>query len=112
MGAFFVKPASVAPIQESGPMNCEYSDWSGWTACDLDEQGQPRPTQRRTRTILVHGGTACDQPLEDVRNCNCVTSDWTYMPCSNNKRKKVRTVLSPAYGSGLPCGPLEEEEVC
>jgi len=75
---------------ECQPVDCQYSDWAMWGACDRCG-GQ----QRRTRHITAHplcGGAACRRSnVEEVTNCTricrdktfCVWSDWgDYGPCT------------------------------
>ncbi len=44
---------------------------------------------------------------------NCLLSEWSaWSACANGTRTRTRTVLTPASGGGIPCGPLTETESC
>mmetsp|Transcript_130164 Transcript_130164/g.290952 ORF Transcript_130164/g.290952 Transcript_130164/m.290952 type:complete len:1014 (-) Transcript_130164:80-3121(-) len=101
--------------QRKCPVNCQLSEWSGWTKCSKEcESG----VQLQTRSVLVkpkNGGEQCDS-AEAERPCNtqscdsdCVLEDWTgWSPCTmqcsiegyKGQQERVRKVLTPTRGQG------------
>jgi hypothetical protein len=97
--------------QKRCPVNCEMSEWSGWSKCTADCEGGVRS---RTRSLLVkpkNGGMSCNT-AEETEACNTMSCDrdcrlarWTrWTPCSvacgGGLQSKERHVLIPTRGYG------------
>jgi len=95
------------------PLDCETSDWSGWSKCDKTCGGG---VQRRNRSILNHAdreGYVCP-PLADSRPCNtaccatdCTTSPWSdwstcSKTCGTGSQRRTRTVATKSSCGGAP----------
>jgi hypothetical protein len=93
------------------PVDCDMSEWSGWSACSADCEGG---VQGRTRSVLVkpkNGGEQCNTP-EESRACNtgscdrdCRLARWTHwspcsMACGGGLQQTRRHVLRPTRGDG------------
>merc|ERR1719434_556886 len=98
------------------PINCEMSEWSGWSGCSKECGGG---AQGKTRSILVkpkNGGTECDTTLEE-QPCNtgscdrdCTLMPWTEwapcsMACGGGIQERVRDVDIPIRANGKCPGP-------
>jgi len=93
------------------PVNCDMSEWSGWSKCTADCEGG---VQGHTRSILTkpkNGGEMCNT-VEEARPCNtmscdrdCTLAPWnTWTPCSmacdGGFQERYRHVLIPTRGFG------------
>jgi len=93
------------------PVNCEMSEWSGWSKCTADCEGG---VQGHTRSILtkpMNGGDSCNT-VEEARACNtmscdrdCTLTSWVpWSPCSvacgGGFQERVKHVLIPTRGYG------------
>lgn len=101
--------------QFSCSVDCETSEWSGWSGCSSDCGGGE---QQRTRAVLTkprNGGQECDSTLE-ARACNtgscdrdCTLSDWSEWSgcstaCGGGEQQRARSVLVPIRALGkCPC---------
>jgi len=103
--------------QKKCPVDCEMSEWSGWSKCTADCEGGVRS---QTRSLLVkpkNGGISCNT-AEETEACNtmscdrdCTLAEWTpWEPCSvacgTGFQNRARHVLVPTRGFGK-C-PLED----
>jgi len=103
--------------QKKCPVDCEMSEWSGWSKCTADCEGGVRS---QTRSLLVkpkNGGISCNT-AEETEACNtmscdrdCTMAEWTpWEPCSvacgTGFQNRARHVLVPTRGFGK-C-PLED----
>jgi len=97
--------------QKKCPVDCEMSEWSGWSKCTADCEGGVRS---QTRSLIVkpkNGGTACNT-AEETEACNtmscdrdCTLTPWTaWEPCSvacgTGFQNKAKHVLIPTRGFG------------
>lgn len=105
------------------PVDCEVSDWGGWSDCD-----KPCGTGQRTRDrhIIMEphdGGKECPS-LQDVGTCNefncpidCQVSDWKSWSdctreCGGGVHTRTRDVLvQPQYG-GIGCPMTLDTQSC
>jgi hypothetical protein len=93
------------------PIDCDMSEWSGWSKCSAECGGG---LQGHTRSILVkpkNGGLSCNT-VEESRPCatrscdrNCRLSRWTdwtpcSMACDGGFKEKFRHVAIPTRGFG------------
>jgi len=93
------------------PVNCDMSEWSGWSKCTADCEGG---VQGHTRSILTkpkNGGEMCNT-VEEARPCNtmscdrdCTLSPWTSwtpcsMACDGGFQERQKHVLIPTRGFG------------
>jgi hypothetical protein len=93
------------------PINCEMSEWSGWSKCTAECGGG---LESHTRSILVkpsNGGLSCNT-VEESRPCatiscdrNCFLARWTdWSPCSTacggGFQESERHVAIPTRGKG------------
>ncbi|EQC36858.1 hypothetical protein SDRG_05688 [Saprolegnia diclina VS20] len=93
-------------------VDCDLSDWSEWSSCDLKTQ-----QQTRTRSVFqqaYNGGAACDT-LVDYQGCgSCadIVSDFTYSECdaTTGLRTGTATYLYPPQ-NGLTCN-LVVQDTC
>jgi hypothetical protein len=92
-------------------INCDMSEWSGWSKCTAECGGG---LQSHTRSILVKpksGGTPCNT-VEESRPCatfscdrNCRLGKWTpwtpcSMACGGGEHERFRNVVVPNRGFG------------
>jgi len=97
--------------QKKCPVNCEMSEWSGWSKCTADCEGGVRS---KTRSLMVkpkNGGLSCNT-AEETEACNtmscdrdCLLGRWTsWTPCSvacgGGLQSKNKHVLVPTRGFG------------
>merc|ERR1719198_1860887 len=97
--------------QKKCPVDCEMSEWSGWSKCTADCEGGVRS---RTRSLMIkpkNGGIACNT-AEETEACNtmscdrdCTLADWTdWTPCSvacgGGMQDANKHVLIPTRGFG------------
>lgn len=101
------------------PVDCELTDWSGWSGCSAECGGG---VKERTRDVLVeeaHGGEACGETTEseecNVAACDkdCVLSDWTdwgecSKACDKGSKESFRNVVEDRVGSGV-CAAEDSE---
>jgi len=93
------------------PVNCDMSEWSGWSKCTADCEGG---VQGHTRSILTkpkNGGEMCNT-VEESRPCNtmscdrdCTIAPWTSwtpcsMACDSGFQERYKHVLIPTRGFG------------
>lgn len=93
------------------PVNCDMSEWSGWSKCTADCEGG---VQGHTRSILTkpkNGGEMCNT-VEESRPCNtmscdrdCTMAPWTpwtpcSMACDGGFQEKFKHILIPTRGFG------------
>jgi len=93
------------------PVNCDMSEWSGWSKCTADCEGG---VQGHTRSILTkpkNGGEMCNT-VEESRPCNTMSCDrdcslapwnpWTpcSMACDGGFQERMKHVLIPTRGFG------------
>jgi len=93
------------------PVNCQMSEWSGFSGCSKECGGG---ANGKTRSILVkpkNGGTECDATLEEQpcntgscdRDCSLVPwTDWQpcSMACGGGIQERVRKVDIPIRANG------------
>jgi len=93
------------------PVNCDMSEWSGWSKCTAECEGG---VQGHTRSILTkprNGGQMCNT-VEETRPCNtmscdrnCAMAPWTSwtpcsMACDGGFQERFRHVMIPTRGRG------------
>jgi len=93
------------------PVNCDMSEWSGWSKCTADCEGG---VQGHTRSILTkpkNGGETCNT-VEETRPCNtmscdrdCTMAPWTpwspcSMSCDSGSQERFKHILIPTRGFG------------
>merc|ERR1719281_280441 len=107
------------------PIDCEWSQWSGWNMCD-EVCGPGKQLSRRHHQVPAeHGGAACEGPEERERACeltpcpiDCEWADWADWgmcdePCGDGFQTRGRYKATHARYGGIPCdGPLGEEQSC
>jgi hypothetical protein len=101
--------------QQSCPVDCQVSAWSGWSACSKPCGGGE---QTQTRTVVraaAHGGKACPATLQqqwcNKHSCpapvDCQLSEphWSACskPCGGGQKTLTRTVTRAAAHGGKPC---------
>lgn len=108
-------------------VDCVLSSFGDWSTCSASchSEGQPAPTQTRTRTIVTqpaYGGKSCDS-LQETRECNvdtycpidCIVNDINnsqWSTCSNCAQTRTQQVVQqPKYG-GKECPTLETQTQC
>jgi len=97
--------------QKKCPVDCEMSEWSGWSKCTADCEGGVRS---QTRSLIIkpkNGGMACNT-AEETEACNtmscdrdCTLEEWTtWSPCSVacgvGFQNRAKHVLIPTRGFG------------
>jgi len=97
--------------QKKCPVDCEMSEWSGWSKCTADCEGGVRS---RTRSLMVkpkNGGISCNT-AEETEACNTMSCDrdctlgrWTdWTPCSvacgGGMQSRAKHVMIPIRGFG------------
>jgi uncharacterized protein YegL len=93
------------------PVNCEMSEWSGWSGCTAECEGGVQAHTRSILTLPSNGGESCNT-IEESRACNtescdrdCTLADWTsWAPCSvacgGGFQERYKHVLVPIRGAG------------
>lgn len=107
---------------EPCPEDCQVGDWSEWSSCPSNCQGD----QVRTRPITspqLSGGEPCPA-LEERRACDeplcvadCLASDFSpwstcSAECGGGTQTRARTVIIPPTESGEACPELVETRTC
>ena len=97
--------------QKKCPVNCEMSEWSGWSKCTADCEGGVRS---HTRSLMVkpkNGGLSCNTN-EETEACNTMSCDrdctlarwnaWTpcSVACGGGLQSRAKHVLIPTRGYG------------
>jgi hypothetical protein len=97
--------------QRKCPVDCEMSEWSGWSKCTADCEGGVRS---KTRSLMIkpkNGGISCNT-AEETEACNTMSCDrdcrlarWTdWTPCSvacgGGLQSRAKHVLVPTRGFG------------
>jgi hypothetical protein len=97
--------------QRKCPVDCEMSEWSGWSKCTAECEGGVRS---RTRSLMVkpkNGGLSCNT-AEETEACNTMScdrdcrlarwNDWTpcSVACGGGLQSKQKHVLIPTRGFG------------
>jgi len=99
------------------PINCEVSEWSGWSACSARCGGGVRERLRTVRAQAKYDGLPCGQTSQtaacSMQACeaDCTLRDWSdWAPCSKacsgGSQSRRRVLLEAADGRGS-C-PAEE----
>ena len=105
-------------------VNCETSEWNGYTPCTKEcDTGE----QKRTRVVVTSpssGGTLCPALIEE-RKCNtqgctpvdCAVSGWAQFSecsklCGGGTRARNRVIDTQPLNGGGVCPALAEEESC
>jgi len=117
--------------------DCEFTEWSEWSACSCTCDG----TTRRTRRIKVHGsgdGKFCKGHTAETAPCNpregeqqpagcrkegetlknCLLGEWSEWsqcdaPCGKGQQTKTREIVQDASGGGKMCDdPLKFTQPC
>jgi len=99
------------------PIDCQMSDWSGWSECTAPCGGGSHERARGIITPAVHGGKPCPN-MADSGECNmdscdkdCVLSDWSgWSPCTKaclaksswrpGKQHRTKGIKEPVVGGG------------
>jgi len=104
------------------PINCDLSEWSGWTTCT---RSCGAGTSSRSRSVVAAaalGGTCAH--LGEQRPCNlvacpsdCVHSRWTPFSecsasCATGTRTRTRNILAQPVHGGKACGAKAERQSC
>jgi len=103
------------------PVDCEWEDWSEWTACSpfcAGEQGR----DRTLRVQAANGGVPCGNATE-LRDCtnlcvDCLWTEWTAwdtcsQSCNGGAQGRSRSVARTVQGGGSNCtGDSAEERNC
>jgi uncharacterized protein YegL len=102
------------------PVNCEMSEWSGWSKCTAECEGGVQAHTRSILTLPSNGGESCNT-IEESRACNtescdrdCTLAPWTaWTPCSvacgGGFQERYKHVLIPIRGGGK-CPKAEGSE--
>jgi len=124
-----------ADISCSADLDCQFGEWSEWSACTRTCDG----TKRRSRNIAVHGrgnGKWCLGSTKESSPCNpspgglapvscrpaekqdCRMSSWTPWSecdatCDGGQERRERSVTHEAAGGGQACeGSLSQTRSC
>jgi len=93
------------------PVDCEMSEWSGWSKCTRECEGGVKGRTRNIITQPEHGGLSCNTVNDEIE-CNTGTCDrdcslkrWSkWTPCSTacdgGTQEKYRRVTRPIRGKG------------
>jgi len=96
------------------PVNCEWSDWGGWSDCDRLCGGGWTHRQRQRKVLAHAGGQDCTGEPREEQSCNsdacdidCSWSPWSVSDCSatcgGGLRERARTVDVQPSGNGRLC---------
>lgn len=97
--------------QKKCEVDCQMSQWSGWSACSKDCGSGVRVQTRAIITMAKNGGASCDATQES-ESCNtgscdrdCTLQDWTdwdfcSMACGGGRTTRRKHVLVPIRGQG------------
>jgi len=97
------------------PLDCELSDWTGWSACSAYCDGG---IMDRIRPVMQHptaGGAPCET-TDDAQDCNtqscdkdCVLHDWTEWTasctkvCGGGRQMRFKHIKDHEYGEMGTC---------
>merc|ERR1719329_316149 len=84
------------------PVNCEMSEWSGWSKCTADCEGGVQGHTRSVLTKPMNGGDSCNTESCDR---DCTLTEWVpwspcSMACGGGFQDRVKHVLIPTRGFG------------
>jgi len=107
-------------------IDCDFAQWSEWSACSCEKQTQDR--RRGVETYAVCGGKLCNGDAIVSRPCSplcknlgtiaeCGYSEWTPwsgcpVTCGGGHQQRYRSVLVHSSGGGAPCDKVEEDRNC
>lgn len=107
---------STACATQACPQDCEWGQWTAWSACSKECGGGSITRTREVLAVASHGGDPCYGSSHqeagcnfDVCSVNCEWNDWdAWGPCSascnGGTRYKSRSVKAEAANGGRPCG--------
>merc|ERR1719476_773289 len=93
------------------PVNCQVSEWSGWSECSSDCSGGVRERQRDVAVHSKDGGLPCAH-TEEIDSCGfgscnvaCDLKQWDEWQacskaCGGGAQRRTRGVKTPAKGTG------------
>lgn len=119
-----VRECGTAPCKvDAPPINCELSEWGGWSICDKECGTGSQTRNRRILTSAANGGQECGA-LTDTRECNtnecpvdCELGPWSEWSlcsktCGGGEQTRTRRVVVPSANGGRDCGELVETIAC
>jgi hypothetical protein len=56
--------------EQGCPINCEMSEWGGWSGCSNECGGGTQERTRSVTTAAANGGTECVGALNEIQACN------------------------------------------
>jgi len=108
--------------EERCPLDCELSDWTGWSACSAMCDGG---VMDRIRPVVVHptsGGSPCETS-DDSQNCNvqacdkdCVLHEWTEWTagctkvCGGGRQMRFKKIKEHEYGEMGTCPTFHDSK--
>ncbi|CAJ1341966.1 unnamed protein product [Effrenium voratum] len=107
------------------PRDCQWSEWTKWTACSKNCGGGKIKRFRDVSVPRKNGGEACEGSSEQEADCNMMEcpvqcewdewSDWSACPvtCDGGVRIKTRRKKQQEHSGGVPCaGNTTEKDFC
>lgn len=107
----------------SCPIDCQVSDFTGWTECSLSCGGGEQTRTRVVDVNVAYGGTVCPA-LSELQRCNehecpvdCVLSSWTGWSgcthsCGTGSQEQFRSIEVDAAFGGVACGDTHGIRSC
>jgi len=102
------------------PVDCGTSDWSDWTECSADCEGDFMARSRNISVAPTNGGQACP-PLKETKPCtgcsgDCTLEEWSSwtrcsVACGGGFQERFKKVLEPAFGSNGTCPEENSSDV-
>jgi hypothetical protein len=95
------------------PVDCEVSQWTGWSECSAMCGGGIRTRYRQVTKMAQHGGEMCPGRNDHSDTCNpqpcqadCTLGSWSpwsscSRACNGGFHKRYRLVTKPAEGNGM-----------
>mmetsp|Transcript_102359 Transcript_102359/g.181744 ORF Transcript_102359/g.181744 Transcript_102359/m.181744 type:complete len:1274 (+) Transcript_102359:97-3918(+) len=105
------------------PVDCDWKDWQGWSACSAT-CGNGIKSNKRNTIAAQFGGQPCAGAFEKVMDCQlapcnseCQWTEWNEWPgcdqtCGGGKEQRHRTLLTPSTNANACEGPCDEEREC
>ena len=77
-------------------VDCEVSQWSGWTSCSAECGTGSQTRTRSVTTAAADGGTQCPAGLSESQSCNTQACAGSWIP-NLSLKPKPKPKAKPTY---------------